>query len=87
MGEIGVFPNPSAGTFQFKWEQPAAGAVSVELFNETAYKVFQKQLGNFPSGSATYVLELGQNLPNGLYLARFCSIGGCQPVFLALQRR
>jgi len=86
MEGIAVAPNPSSGIFSFTWNQLEAGQVFFELFDERGAKVMQSQLGQFATGEAQHSVSLGASLPDGLYMGRLCSKGGCSPVFLALQR-
>lgn len=68
-----VFPNPTQGTFTAKVWMENIGDAQITLFNQTGRAVFEKKLGELPSGDHQLTIELDNQIPKGIYAVRFCS--------------
>jgi Secretion system C-terminal sorting domain len=59
-----VYPNPNAGSFVLRLEQPSRHAIGVAMLNLQGQQVWQ---GSLPAGGRTLQVET-DGLPSGLYL-------------------
>jgi len=75
----GVWPNPTGGEARFAFELPAAANVSMDIFDVRGRRVRTLGGGEFGEGRGHIVWDgrdaRGNDLPAGVYLARF-DVGG-----------
>ncbi|HLP94757.1 MAG TPA: T9SS type A sorting domain-containing protein [Saprospiraceae bacterium] len=86
LGKLAVSPNPTTGMLHISWNQPEAGALLFELYDERGRLVQTTQLGDIAAGETSLPIQLSESLPNGLYMARMISDQGSSPAFVVLQR-
>jgi PDZ domain-containing secreted protein len=63
--QLNVFPNPTSGAFQLRFELPETGNTSIRIFNSAARLIYQNDLGQF-TGDFSDRVDIGTN-PAGTY--------------------
>ena len=63
--QLNVFPNPTSGAFQLRFDLPETGNTSIRIFNSAARLIYQNDLGQF-TGAFTDRVDIGSN-PAGTY--------------------
>lgn len=63
--QLNIFPNPTQGLFNLKFELPEQGQTFIRIFDQRGVLIFSSDLGNF-SGSYSESIDLG-NQPAGTY--------------------
>lgn len=63
--QLNVFPNPTSGAFQLRFDLPETGITSIRIFNAAARLIYQNDLGQF-TGEFTDRVNIGSN-PAGTY--------------------
>jgi PDZ domain-containing secreted protein len=63
--QLNIFPNPTQGLFNLKFDLPEEGATAIRIFDNRGVLVFRNDLGNF-SGNYSGSIDLG-NQPAGTY--------------------
>lgn len=65
--ELQLFPNPTSGIFELRFDLPNEGVTSIRLFDATARLVYQKQLGRF-SGNFSEQVDISNRTRGTYYL-------------------
>lgn len=68
-----VYPNPSNGPLNIKWNNPKDGVQSIELYDLTGSQVKNYTITN--KNSSTVEMNIS-NVPSGLYILRFITTNG-----------
>lgn len=58
--ELQLFPNPTSGIFELRFDLPNEGQTNIRLFNSNAQLILQRNLGNF-SGTFSERLDISTN--------------------------
>ena len=70
--KVNVYPNPLIENGILEIENDESGAASMQLYNESGQKVFEKSLGMLTKGMHKIYLDKGErkNFSPGIYLLR-----------------
>lgn len=66
MEDFEFFPNPNSGQFRLRFTLPERGNTDIRVFSPEGKEVYRERLRNF-SGSFDQRIDLGQDLPRGVY--------------------
>lgn len=68
-------PNPAVGTLSIAFSLPAAGSATLELWDVTGRRVFERMFDGLHAGANRLTLNEGRHLRSGVYLLRLSQTG------------